>query len=185
MNLDTETRRALLGHARRALVAAANGNPLPPLPDSLDRPDLEEHGGVFVTLKADGRLRGCIGHFGGDETLGDLVARMTRESALRDPRFPAVGPGEVGGLRLSISVLSERAPCPDPRRVEVGRHGVQIALGGRRAVFLPQVAPEQGWDRETLLGELCRKAQLPTDAWRAPEARLSVFEATVFGEPGA
>jgi len=57
-----------------------------------------------------------------------------------------------------------------------------IQKDGRSAVFLPQVAPEQGWDLPTTLSHLCRKAGLPSDAWKASDARFTVFEAIVFGE---
>ncbi len=183
MTLDPDTRTELLAHARAALVAAAANAALPPSPTTLNRPDLAGHGGVFVTLKrADGGLRGCIGSFGGSGGLADEVARITAQSALKDPRFPVVSPTEVGTLRLSISALSTRRRCPDPNLVEVGRHGVEIERGDKRGVFLPQVAPEQGWDRTELLRQLCLKAELPGDAWRDPEATLWTFEATVFGE---
>ena len=64
----------------------------------------------------------------------------------------------------------------------VGRDGVVLRQGGRSAVFLPQVATEQGWDRDTLLAQLSRKAGLPADAWRRPDAELLTFQAQVFGE---
>ena len=183
MRLDAETRSALVAHARAALAAAAVGEALPEAPAGLRRDDLARHGGVFVTLKrADGGLRGCIGSFGGATTLADEVARITAQSALHDPRFPAVSAGEVPVLRVSLSVLSARVRCPHPNDVEAGRHGVEIELGDRRGVFLPQVAPEQGWDRPELLRQLCLKARLPGDAWRDPQAKLWTFEATVFGE---
>ena len=54
--------------------------------------------------------------------------------------------------------------------------------GGAGAVFLPQVATEQGWDRDTLLTHLAQKAGLAPDAWR-DGAQFEVFEAEVFGEP--
>ena len=62
-----------------------------------------------------------------------------------------------------------------------GRHGVVLEKGGRRAVFLPQVAPEQGWDRDTMLDHLASKAGLARNAWRQG-ATFQVFEARVFGE---
>jgi AMMECR1 domain-containing protein len=43
------------------------------------------------------------------------------------------------------------------------------------------VAPEHGWNRETLLEHACRKAALASDAWRQG-ATIYVFEADVFGE---
>ena len=58
---------------------------------------------------------------------------------------------------------------------------MQIKKEAAGAVFLPQVAVEQGWNVEKLLQQLARKAGLREDDW--PSARLSVFEAHVFGEP--
>ncbi len=167
----------LLRAARLALEAAATGAP-PPSPPGLAHP----HSGVFVTLKTRaGRLRGCIGRFTEASDLSALVIEMTRQSALHDPRFVAVGVGELDELRVSLSILGPREAC-GAAELEIGRHGVELALEGHRAVFLPQVAPEQGWDRPTLLQQLCLKAGLSAEAWRRPEARLWRFEAEVFGE---
>ena len=67
------------------------------------------------------------------------------------------------------------------REIVLGRDGVTLEKDGRFAVFLPQVAPEQGWDLETMLGALSRKAGLPEDAWREG-ARFETFRAEVFHE---
>jgi AMMECR1 domain-containing protein len=56
-----------------------------------------------------------------------------------------------------------------------------LSKGRHRAVFLPQVAVEQGWDRDTMLDHLARKAGLPTDGWREG-ATFEVFTAQVFTE---
>jgi len=69
-----------------------------------------------------------------------------------------------------------------PEEVEVGRHGLLVADGGRRGVLLPQVAVEHGWDREAFLAHTCRKAGLAEDAWRGSTVEIRVFSATVFGE---
>jgi len=42
----------------------------------------------------------------------------------------------------------------------VGKHGIILTKGRHQAVFLPQVAPEQGWDKETTLMYLAQKAGL-------------------------
>ena len=52
---------------------------------------------------------------------------------------------------------------------------------GSFAVFLPQVAPEQGWDLETTLSYLARKAGLSQDDWREG-AKFETFQAEVFHE---
>ena len=88
-------------------------------------------------------------------------------------------------LELEISVLTRPSPVAGPEEFEVGRHGVVLRARGRNAVFLPQVAPEQGWDRTTTLRHLARKVGLAADVWRTPAAELSVFEAQVFAEVSA
>ena len=63
----------------------------------------------------------------------------------------------------------------------IGRHGMPLPQNERSAVFLPQVAPEQGWGIEETLTNLAMKAGLPPDAWREG-ASFTVFEAIVFHE---
>jgi AMMECR1 domain-containing protein len=48
-------------------------------------------------------------------------------------------------------------------------------------VLLPQVAVENGWDREQFLEQLCLKAGLPGNCW-VEKAGLYNFSAKVFGE---
>ena len=65
--------------------------------------------------------------------------------------------------------------------IRIGTDGVVLRKDGKSAVFLPQVAPEQGWDLETTLKHLSMKAGLPTDA-RKEGATFLTFQADVFGE---
>jgi len=146
-------------------------------------PPLEEHRGVFVTLRrrADNELRGCVGIVEPRFPLGDAVRRAAVSAALEDSRFAPVTLVELPSLSVHVSVLGPLAPCASDG-VEVGRHGVVVRHVERSALLLPQVAPENGWDRETLLRQLCRKAGLRPDAWRDPECLLFVFEAEIYGE---
>ena len=100
--------------------------------------------------------------------------------AAQDPRFPRLEADELEGLEVEVSVLSPASPVPGPNSIEVGVHGVILAKNGHRALFLPQVATEQGWDRTTMLEHLARKAGLPSNGWQG--ARYEVFTAQVFGE---
>lgn len=180
-SLAPEERRTLLTLARRTVERWFATGTLPlPRPESAA---LRRNQGAFVTWKRHGELRGCIGHMAEDTPLALTVARMAISAALEDRRFPPVRPEELAGLELEISVLSPFAPIPGPGAIVVGRDGVLLDKGGHRAVFLPQVAPEQGWDRDAMLDHLCAKAGLPTSCWREG-AKLSTFRAEVFGEKG-
>ena len=73
-------------------------------------------------------------------------------------------------------------PCPNPRQVKVGVHGLYLIHNGRSGVLLPQVPVEQGWDIDQYLEYICVKAGLPPGSYNAPDARLLTFTAIVFGE---
>jgi len=105
---------------------------------------------------------------------------MARAAAFEDPRFPPVSKEELPELSVDISVLSAPQRLADPEQLQVGRHGLIVRRGLRSGLLLPQVAPEQGWNREQLLENTCRKAGLPPDAWKDGDTELYVFTAEVF-----
>ena len=82
-------------------------------------------------------------------------------------------------LRYEVSVLTEPTPVKGPGDIVIGRDGVILSKRGRRAVFLPQVAPEQGWDVPTMLKYLSLKAGLAADDWKSGAA-FETFRAQVF-----
>lgn len=137
---------------------------------------------AFVTLTLKGRLRGCIGVLEPLGALDNTLVHCALAAASEDRRFPPVSIDELPDLRYEISILSPLSPARDPTDVEVGRHGVLLQARGREALLLPQVPMEHGWDRETYLDQVSRKAGLPQGAWRWPESRLWLFTAEVFGE---
>jgi len=59
----------------------------------------------------------------------------------------------------------------------VAEAGIYLQARGTSSVFLPQVAPEQGWDLTTTLRKLERKAGLPAEGWR--DGQLYRFTAEV------
>ena len=176
--LTPQDQQRLLRHARRAIAARLEDRRL----ELLASPGaLAEPAAAFVTIRLGDRLRGCIGSIEDDEPLAEVVARCAADAATRDPRFPPLPFSSLSDVSLEISVLTPFRRVDDPAEMEVGRHGVMIEQGPNRALLLPQVAGEWGWDRETLLSQTCLKAGLPADAWRTGAAVHS-FEAQVFSE---
>ncbi len=181
--LTGEEQRYLGRIARLAVeqgFAGADGSGELPEPPS---PVLREKLGVFVTLTIDGRLRGCIGSLIGREPLYLTTARTARAAAFEDTRFAPLQAEEWPHVALDISVLGPLSRCPDPSRIEIGRHGLFLVRRGRSGVFLPQVPVEQGWSLPTYLERLCDKAGLPSGSWAAPDAELYWYEAFVFTPP--
>jgi MEMO1 family protein len=143
--------------------------------------------GAFVTLnnndsraRREGRLRACMGVIEARQPLIDAVVQAA-VWASQDPRFPPLEAVELDKVELEVSVLSPMRKIESFKLIEVGTHGVLMTKDGRRAVFLPQVAVEQGWNRDTMLEQLSAKAGLPHDAWRHG-ATFEVFTAQVFKE---
>ena len=177
--LTPDERAALLTMARQALEEHLLGSVSGGLPEI--SPSLSQPGAAFVTLRSGGDLRGCVGSLEPTKTLAATIAHCVVSAATSDPRFPPVVPDELGRLTIEISILSTLQPLENVVQLIPGTHGVCVNAGEQRGVLLPQVATEQGWDRETFLDFACRKALLAADAWRQG-AELHIFTAEVFGE---
>jgi AmmeMemoRadiSam system protein A len=143
---------------------------------------LREYRGMFVTLKINSRLRGCIGNLSPKLPIGELVRKVAVQAAFEDPRFPRLTRAEFDRIKLDITVLGAMTRLKKPEDLEVGRHGVMISRGYQQGLLLPQVAVELGWNRRQLLEGVCQKAGLPVDAWKDKETQLFVFTADCFGE---
>lgn len=179
--LGPEDKKALLQIARETIAGLARAGKKPPLPFPLG-PGLTARNGAFVSLHRHGQLRGCIGTFVGEGPLAATVQNMAAAAAFEDPRFSSLREDELAAIDLEISVLSPMIEVKDVKEIEVGRHGIYVTKGYYRGVLLPQVATEQGWDRETFLSHTCIKAGLPPDAWKKGGLKIEVFTAEVFGE---
>jgi AmmeMemoRadiSam system protein A len=177
--IGKEDRAALLALARDS-IAGAFGGKMPRLPEGRVLAGMEN--GAFVTLTTGGMLRGCIGRIETHGPLSGTIRSMALAAAFEDPRFPPLEEKELAGLHIEITILGPRRKIVSVEEIVVGRHGVTIQKGSRSAVFLPQVATEQGWSREELLEQLCHKAGLQGGAWRERESVIMVFEGLVFGE---
>jgi len=107
---------------------------------------------------------------------------MAVAASSRDPRFPPVRKDEVKDLRIEISVLSPLKPVSDLSAIDVGRHGLVVVQGGRSGLLLPQVAVENGWNRDEFLSQACRKSGLSPRCWKEKETEIFLFSAQIFSE---
>jgi AmmeMemoRadiSam system protein B/AmmeMemoRadiSam system protein A len=147
-----------------------------------DDPAFQQKQGAFVTLKKHGELRGCIGQMTEDLPLYQTVGRMALSAALHDSRFSRLSLSELKDIHIEISVLTPYQRVDSVDHIRVGQDGVLLKHSGRSAVFLPQVAPEQGWTRNDMLDNLCRKAGLSADCWHQG-GEFYTFQAIIFSEP--
>jgi AmmeMemoRadiSam system protein A len=188
LTITAEEQRILLADARESIAAVLEKrNPAYKRGPAAENSALAKNCGAFVTLHTEtgrGRtLRGCIGRMTAAESLEKTIRAMAVEAAFSDPRFPPLSRDELPRCHIEISALSPMEPCPDPRTVQVGVHGLYLIHHGRAGVLLPQVPVEQGWDLDDYLEYICVKAGLPPRSYDAPDAKLYTFTAAVFGEP--
>lgn len=141
---------------------------------------LKKKMGAFVSLKTKGELKGCIGYIRGQMPLDETVQRMAVEAAFHDPRFMPLNEKEWEDTEIEISALTPMTKIERIEEIEVGVHGVYVEKGFNSGLLLPQVATENGWDRETFLEYTCMKAGLPRDAWKSGDTDIYVFSADVF-----
>jgi AmmeMemoRadiSam system protein A len=178
-SLSAGSRKLLLKIAREAIVSLIQTESIP----RLEPPghELQEKRGCFVSVKMNGKLRGCIGNFISDKPLYQLVQEMAVSAATRDPRFYPMKKQDLAEFSLEISILSPLKKISSIEEIEVGVHGLYIEKNFSRGVLLPQVAVEYGWDRETFLKQTSMKAGLEPDDWQEG-ADIYVFSADVFRE---
>ena len=184
--LDAKERRSLMDTARDTLRWCAAGR-RPALFDWKKRAvtdRLLEKRASFVTFRQRGDLRGCMGTLAAGDPLCKSV-HVSAANAAEDPRFVhcPIRLQEVDSIEVRVTVLGPMEHAPGPDAFEPGRHGIVLACRGRRAVFLAEVAVEQGWSRARTLSELCLKAGLPAEAWK-DGADILLFESVVFVEDG-
>ena len=135
--------------------------------------------GAFVSLHKKGKLRGCIGHFGEDMPLYQVVEHMAKAAAFEDPRFYGVTMEELDDIDIEISVLTPMKRIQSIDEFELGKQGIFMRKGYHTGTFLPQVADEVSWTKEEFLGHCAQdKAGIGWDGWKTAE--LYTYEVIVF-----
>ena len=147
--------------------------------EALNHPVLAAHGAAFVTLRRNGRLRGCIGSPVAHRPLAQDVVEHAFNAAFRDPRFPKLALLELTALELSVSVLTPPAPMQFENETDLlaqlrpGMDGLIIEDAGRRSLYLPSVWQEIP-DRRQFLWSLKMKAGLRAEHF-SPSFQASRF----------
>ena len=170
----------MLGIARSALEESFGGQESP----RAEADWLANAGACFVTLKQEGKLRGCIGSVEPCRPLADDLRENALAAAFRDHRFSPLTAQELEHTIIEVSVLSplERMECSSEEdllnQLRPGIDGLVIDYQSHRATFLPAVWG--GLPRcEDFLGQLKRKAGLEPDFW-SPELKAWRFSAATF-----
>ena len=180
---STEARGpTLLAHARSAIAYRLGlSDGIAPVAAFLQAP-----GATFVTLMADGQLRGCVGSLSARRLLGEDVRANAQAAAFDDPRFAPLVRAEYDTLEVEVSLLSASTPIVVASERDLhaqlrpGVDGVTLQRGHCRATFLPQVW-ESLRDPREFLAHLKRKAGLPFDFWSS-DLEISRYTVEKFTE---
>lgn len=127
---------------------------------------------TFVTLRLNGKLRGCIGTLDASRPLAEDANQNAFSAAFRDTRFHPLAPEEESNVSIHISILEppQAFSCEsEPEllsRLRPGVDGLILRDGARRATFLPSVWKELP-DPRDFLTQLRLKAGLTKNHWSA------------------
>ncbi|MBD5529195.1 MAG: AmmeMemoRadiSam system protein A [Lachnospiraceae bacterium] len=126
--------------ARYTIEAYVETGELPEIPQGLPEELYHSRAGAFVSLKEDGKLRGCIGTIRAvRESLAEEIMNNAVSACSEDPRFSPVEAWEVKRLTISVDVLGETEKISSPEELDVARYGVIVTRGARRGLLLPNL----------------------------------------------
>ncbi len=110
------------------------------LPEGLPEEMSGRAAGVFVSLKKDGRLRGCIGTICAvQKSVAEEIIENAISASVRDSRFEPVEPEELDKLVISVDVLGDTEKIESPAQLDVKRYGVIVTKGYKRGLLLPNL----------------------------------------------
>ena len=110
------------------------------VPKDLPEEFLSRKAGVFVSLKKDGRLRGCIGTIA--PTTGSVAEEIIQNAVsagTKDYRFPQVAYEELPYLEYSVDVLGEPEEIDSVDQLDVKKYGLIVTKGRKRGLLLPDL----------------------------------------------
>lgn len=127
--------------ARKTIETYIRTGDLPEVsPESLPEEMRSRRAGVFVSIKKNGKLRGCIGTIQAVQpSIAQEILANAVSAAVRDPRFSPIEETELSQLTISVDVLGERERISSPDQLDVERYGVIVTKGNKRGLLLPNL----------------------------------------------
>lgn len=141
--------------------------------DEAELPDiLKEEAGVFVTLKKNGELRGCMGTFRPvQKNAAYEIISNAMTAAENDPRFPEVDKSELGDITISVDILSEPEKIDDKSELDPKKYGILVKGGHQTGLLLPDL---EGIDTVEKQVEVARRK-----AGLSPNTKLEIYRFSV------
>ena len=135
-----ESEDAYVRLARQTIEAYVGERKQISIPKDLPEEMYESRAGVFVSLKEEGRLRGCIGTIAPvQKNIAEEIIANAISASTKDPRFHPVHPDELDKLVYSVDVLGTPEAITSPDELDVKRYGVIVTKGRKRGLLLPNL----------------------------------------------
>src|SRR6056297_118277 len=126
--------------ARMSLENDVLGKNQLPCPKEYPEELIERKAGVFVSLKINGQLRGCIGTISPTKgTLFDEIMDNALKAGLNDPRFLPVDKDELNEIEYSVDILEKPEKVDSKESLNPVEYGVIVEKGIRRGLLLPNL----------------------------------------------
>ncbi len=141
------------------------------IPKNLPEEMYTQRAGVFVSIKKEGQLRGCIGTIQAVQpSIAEEIAENAVSASVKDPRFSPIEPEELEKLVISVDVLGNTEKIDSEDMLDVRRYGVVVTKGYRRGLLLPNL---EGIDT---VKEQVRIARQKAGIGEQEEVQLERFE---------
>lgn len=126
--------------ARATIETYVRTGTIPDVPKDLPEEMYRRQAGVFVSIKEDGRLRGCIGTIQAvQNSLAEEIIANAVSASTKDPRFSPIEPWELERLVISVDILGEKEAIDSPAQLDPKRYGVIVTKGHKRGLLLPNL----------------------------------------------
>lgn len=110
------------------------------VPDWVDTGLCRRKGGVFVSIKKDGQLRGCLGSTKATQpNLAAEIMAQAMAAGTKDPHFAPVQREEMDELDFAVDLLSAPEEITDRSLLDPQKYGVIVENHGRSGVLLPDL----------------------------------------------
>lgn len=124
---------------------------------------LKKEAGVFVTLKKNGKLRGCMGTFRPvQKNAAYEIISNAMTAAENDPRFPEVKKEELNQIKISVDILSEAESIRSKSELDPKKYGILVKGGHQTGLLLPDLEGIDTVDEQLNIAK--RKAGLSEDS---------------------
>ncbi|MBV1756528.1 MAG: AmmeMemoRadiSam system protein A [Dethiosulfatibacter sp.] len=106
----------------------------------LDKILLTEKAGVFVSLKKNGELRGCIGTIEPTQNnIAEEIINNAISAGIYDPRFKPIDEDELDQLIYSVDVLMKPEKVSTKDMLDPQEYGVIVSKGHKKGLLLPNL----------------------------------------------